>query len=267
MTNNLINSFIMIKKANALLMTVALVFGTLLTVNAQDDASSSKMWESIILSPDNKNLKVLQQNMRKHNQIYHKEGAHKATVYNISTGPNAGKIVWEMGPLKYADLDTRPSVGGHDEDWRDNVSPYIKKLNTIEYWREDTKLSNTDMLDDDNSKYPLLFIRYHEVVNGHGYSIDHLLNQISKTVKAMEGVNPWGVYSNQFRQGIDIGRHIATISFLKNWAELDEENTFKATFLKVHGANSWDAFLKGMNATFSNSWDEIWVYDKDMSGD
>ena len=256
----------MIKKCNLLLIMVAMVFGTVLTVNAQDN-SSYKMWESIILTPDNSKLKVLAENMRKHNQTYHKSGAHKATVFDISTGPNTGKIVWEMGPLTFADLDTRPSVGGHDEDWRDNIMPYIKKMNTREYWKEDAKLSNTSMLDGDNSKYPILYIRYNEVARGHGYSVDNLLKQISATIKALDGVNPWGMYDNQFRQGFDIGRHIATVGFNKNWAELDQDNNFKEVFLKLHGDNSWDAFQRGLEDTFQNSWDEIWVYNKAMSGD
>jgi hypothetical protein len=246
------------------LTTMLLLIST--TTFAQED-SSYQMWESITLTPDNSKLKVLAENMRKHNQTYHKSGAHKATVFNITTGPNAGKIVWEMGPLNFADLDTRPSVGGHDEDWRDNIMPYIKKMNTAEYWKEDAKLSNTSMLDGDNSKYPLLYIRYLEVARDHGYSVDNLLKQISETIKAMDGVNPWGVYDNQFRQGFDIGRHIATVSFMKNWAELDEDGNFKATFLKLHGANSWDAFQKGLADSYHNSWDEIWAYDKNMSGD
>ena len=83
----------------------------------------------------------------------------------------------------------------------------------------------------------------------------------------MDGVNPWGFYDNQFRQGYDIGRHIASVSFLKNWAELDDDDKFKETFLKVHGDDSWDAFQRGTSDSFHNTWDEIWVYDKNMSGD
>ena len=64
----------------------------------------------------------------------------------------------------------------------------------------------------------------------------------------------------------DIGRHIAWVSFLKNWAEFDDDSSFKDAFIKVHGENAWDPFLKGMDDTFSNSWDEIWVYDKELSG-
>ncbi len=248
------------------MIMVCIAFGAVFTINAQEDKSYA-MWEAIVITPDYTKLKVLGENMRKHNQKYHKEGPYKSTVFNINTGPNAGKIVWQMGPMMFAHNDSRPAEGGHDDDWRDNVMPYIKKFNTIEYWRADEKLNNTDMLDGDISKYPILYIRYHEVARGHGYSVNGLLEQISKTVKAMEGVNPWGVYDNQFRQGFDIGRHLATVSFLKNWAKLDEDNKFKETFLKVHGENSWDAFIDGMNDSFKNSWDEIWVYNKNLSGD
>ncbi len=255
----------MIKKCNSLLLMAAIVFGTMLTVHAQDE-SSYEMWEDIMLTPDNTKLKVLAENMRKHNQTYHNAGPHKSTVYNITTGPNAGKIIWEMGALTYPDLDTRPSVGGHDEDWRDNIDPYIKRTNTVEYWKGDAKLNNTDMLDGDNSKYPILFVRYYEVEPGQGYNIGTFFEKISAAIKALDGVNPWGVYYNEFLQG-DLGRHIAGFSFSPNWADFDRDVNFVETFEKLHGNNSWQRHVNLRNATFSNRWDEIWVYNKEMSGD
>ena len=90
---------------------VAIVFGTMITVKAQDESKDYKMWEDIMLTPDNTKLKVLQENMRKHNMTYHKEGPSKATVYNISSGPNAGNIIWEMGPMMYKHNDSRPGEG------------------------------------------------------------------------------------------------------------------------------------------------------------
>lgn len=255
----------MIKKSVSLLIMATIVFGAILTVNAQDDSSSNQIWESLMLTPDNTKLKVLGENMRKHNQTYHKDGPHKATVYNITSGPNSGKIIWEMGPLKYSDLDTRPSVGGHDADWRDKVMPYIKKMNTVEYWKEDTERSNTSMLDGDNSKYPILFVRYFEVNPGHGYTINRLFSQVKKTLESIDGVYPWGVYHNEFQQG-DLGRHIATVSFNKNWAEFGEDIKFVEAFEKIYGKNSWNTFIDMRNDTFSNRWDEVWVYDKAMSG-
>lgn len=256
----------MIKKIYLFLMMVALVLGTMLTVSAQDDSSSYNMWEDITITPDYTKLKVFGENMRKHNQTYHPEGTYKAFVFDIVTGPNTGKLVWIMGPITFSNLDGRPSAGGHDDDWRDNIMPYVKKMTNGEYWKQMDELSNVSMLDSDNSKYPILHLRYFEVEKGQGYNIDGLLKQMSEAVKAMEGENPWGLYSNEFRQGYAIGRHIAWISFHKNWAEFDDDNTFKESFINVHGDDAWQPFIRGMDDTFSDSWDEIWVYNKELSG-
>ncbi|MDU8885356.1 hypothetical protein RXV94_04225 [Yeosuana sp. MJ-SS3] len=255
----------MIKKSISLICLVAIVFSGLFTLNAQEDSDDYTMWEDIMLTPDNTKLKVLQDNMRKHNATYHKDGAFKAIVYNIASGPNAGNIIWEMGPMKYSHNDTRPGEGGHDADWRDNVMPYIKKIQTIEYWTADKKLNNTSMLDGDNSKYPIYFVRYYEVADGPSPGVNLFFERISKTVKALEGVNPWGVYYNQFRQG-DLGRHIATFGFYKNWAEFDKDLEWVETFNKVNGENSWQNQQDLYQANFKNTWDEIWVYNAHMSG-
>lgn len=232
---------------------------------SQEDAVEP-VWESFYITPDNTQLKALSEALSKHNKKYHAEGAHMARVYNVVSGPNIGKLIWQMGPLRFSDLDTRPSKGGHDEDWRDNVMPYVKKMSHGEYWKQDNRFNNTEMLDGDVSKTPILHIRFHEVARGHGYNLDGLLEQITKTVKAMDGDNPWGVYDNQFRQGYTIGRHLATVSFLKNWAEYDDDNNFKKTFMEIHGENSWESFIRGMDDALTNSWDEIWQYNAELSG-
>jgi len=254
----------MYKTPFSLLIMLALVLGSIGITNAQEE--ESPMWETIILTPDNTKLKILGENMRKHNQKYHNEGPYNAMVNNIVTGPNSGKMVWMMGPLKFAHLDSRPSTGGHDDDWRDNVMPYIKKATSGEYWTGDVKLSNTSSLTEDPADHPITFVRYLEVNEEHFHNFSAMLKKISETVKSMDGDNPWGIYYNQFRQGNDIGRHVASVSFYKNWAEFDEAPTFKQAYLKVHGDNSWDAFIRNMDQVLDNSWDEIWEYNKNLSG-
>lgn len=254
----------MIRSTVSLLAMVCLIFSAHFSLSAQDE-SNDYVLESIMMTPDYKNLKTLGENVRAHNSKYHKDGPHKAVVYNISTGPNAGSFIWMMGPTTYTHLDSRPSEKGHDEDWRDNVMPFIKKIHTVEFWKMDSKLSNMSMTDGDNSKYPVLFIRYSEIKDDKGPLSFNFLEMVSKTIKAMDGENPWGVYWNEFRQG-DLGRHVATVGFLKNWAEMDEDNDFKITFEKVHGKDKWDAFLDLGGDVFSNSWDEIWSYNAFMSG-
>ena len=255
----------MIKKPILLVCIVAMIFGNMFITKAQDDSKDYKMWEDIMLTPDNTKLKVLQENMRKHNITYHKDGPTKSTVYNISSGPNAGNIIWEMGPMMFKHNDMRPGEGAHDADWRDNVMPYIKKVQTIEYWTADKELNNTDMIEK-MSQYPISFVRYYEVVDGPAPGVKTFFERVSKTVKALDGVHPWGVYYNEFRQG-NLGRHIATFSFSPNWTEFDKDVNFVETFNKVNGKNSWQNQLDLYQVTFKNTWDEIWMYNAYMSGD
>jgi hypothetical protein len=255
----------MIKKSISQFLIVLIIVGANFSLNAQEDSKTYTMMESVMLTPDYTKLKVLGENMRAHNAKYHKEGPNKAVVYNITTGPNTGKIIWMMGPLMYSHLDSRPAEGGHDEDWRDNVMPFIKKIHTAEYWRLDGKLSNMSMMDGDNSKYPLIFVRYGEIDENHGYSLDSFFEMVGNTIKSMEGENPWGLYYNEFRQG-DLGRHLASVSFMKNWAELDDDNSFKDAFDKTIGKSKWQGFLDMSESIFTNSWDELWTYNAHMSG-
>lgn len=255
----------MIKKTISQFLVVLIVIGASFTLNAQEDSKDYVMLESILLTPDYTKLKVLGENMRTHNAKYHKDGPYQASVYNISTGPNTGKLVWMMGPLKYTHLDSRPEGDGHDEDWRDNVMPYIKKIHTGEYWKMDSKVSNMSMMDGDGNKYPLVLVRYGEVDEDHGYALNSFFEMVGKTVKAMDGENPWGLYDNEFIQG-DLGRHIASVSFYKNWAEFDKEDTFKDTFNKTIGKDKWGDFIEMSQSIFSNRWDEMWSYDAHMSG-
>ncbi|MEH6537668.1 MAG: hypothetical protein V7719_14810 [Psychroserpens sp.] len=250
--------------ASVLMLTMVFAFST--TVNAQE-SEDYNMWEDMMFTPDYTQLKTLGTNMRKHNETYHKEGPYNAMVYNITTGPNAGKMIWQMGSMMFKHNDTRPSDGGHDEDWRDNVMPYIKKIHTVEYWSEDAKKSNVSMLAGEEVTHPILFIRYFEIEEGHGYTMNNHFKQVSETLKSMEGDNPWGLYYNDFLQG-DLGRHVATVSFYKNWAEFDKDGpSFKDAYEKLYGENSWDTFLDTRDDTFSNRWDEVWEYNKNLSGD
>lgn len=252
------------KTIQSFILIFLFILSPIVSLQAQED-SEYAMWESFYITPDNTKLKALGEAMAKHNKKYHKEGPYSASVYNVVTGPNTGKLVWRMGPLNYSHLDGRPSADGHDEDWRDNVMPNIKKLSTGEYWKQDNKFSNTSMLEGADP-VNILHVRFWEVEKGKGYQIDHLFQQISNAVKDMDGENPWGVYYNEFRQGYRIGRHIATVMFLDNWAEYDEDDNFKEHFVKVNGENSWKAFDEGMSETFSNSWDEVQEYNATLSG-
>lgn len=262
---NQLNFKIMIKKIIASLMMLVMILGVSFQSDAQESEDYS-MWQTVMLTPDYTNLKVLGENMRKHNQTYHAEGHLNATVYNITTGPNAGSMIWQMGPMMFKHNDSRPE-GAHDIDWRDNIMPYVKKIHTIEYWTQDDELSNTSTIAGDISGYPILFVRFMELEDDGQFLMKDFFKKISATIKSMPGENPWGLYYNEFIQG-DLGRHVATVGFNKNWTEFDEDGpNFKEAFEKLHGENSFENFLDTRDMLFEDTFDEIWVYNKELSGD
>ena len=89
------------KKVLTFLMITLFILGPVSILQGQEETSYA-MWESMYVTPDNTKLKALGEAMSKHNKKYHKEGPFMATVYNVVSGPNTGKLVWQMGPLNYS---------------------------------------------------------------------------------------------------------------------------------------------------------------------
>mgnify|MGYP001819501721 CR=1 FL=1 len=223
---------------------------------AQDD--SYTMLESIILTPNGEDNEKLMEAMKAHNSKFHNTAPYTASVWAISTGPNAGKLVWMMGPLTYSHLDNRPSGDDHDNDWA-NVTKHLDHMGTVEYWKRDDKLSvNTTP-----EPSPMIYVRIWEVNEKYGFLVDGLLKQASEAVAAMEGNLEWGVWDNEFRQG-NHGRHLATVSSMKNWAELDKDYKFMEAFKKVHGDDAWIPFQRTGELAWRNSYDEIWTLMPEM---
>lgn len=236
------------------LLVVALTF----TISAQDDGYV--MYETVRMQPNTSNLAGLKKAMTEHNKTYHKDGPYTALVWNISTGPDIGKIVWMMGPCTFADLDSRPA-GEHDEHWANEVLPHIRNSRNGEYWRQDANKSY--MI---GAQSPMVYIRYLEIAENQGYRSQGLLTKMSEAVKAEDGGNPWSVYYNEFMQGEKIGRHIALVYGMNSWSELDEPGSMRETYESHHGENTWIAFNRQWREVFSDSWDEIWTLNTAMSG-
>lgn len=232
-----------------------------LDIVAQEEQSEDVIYQSVLLTPDNTQLEAFQEAMAEHNQTFHNEpGPYHSNVWSISTGPNAGKILWTMGPLNsYAQLDDRPS-GDHDDHWQNVVMPTVKDTETVEYWRLDQELSNAVEGD-----YSIAFVRIHKINSKYGFLVPDALKKLSETIKALEENPSWAVYDNEFIQG-DLGRHIATMSFHNSMAEIDEEWDFRDTFEEVYSRGDWDRWTRTMDHIMEDQYDEIWVLLPELSG-
>jgi len=79
------------KKVLTFFMLTLFILGPISILQGQEEASYA-LWESMYITPDNTKLKDLGEAMSKNNKKYHKEGPYMATVYNVVTGPNMGKL-------------------------------------------------------------------------------------------------------------------------------------------------------------------------------
>lgn len=227
---------------------------------AQDD-KDYVMFETMYLTPHHTADGAFGKAMAAHNKKYHSEGFRTVNVYHINSGPNVGKFQWVMGPCKFSDFDEGRGEG-HNEDWAKNVMPHVKKQESGEYWKMDTKLSTVKPLGPDRPPYKMLFVRYHTVNDNVGYDMRNFLETISAVQK--ERGKPWGVFYNEFQQG-DLGRHIATISYYNSWTEFDEETGFREAYEKLYGDN-WVDFWNQVQNVWKDTWDEIWVHSAELSG-
>lgn len=228
---------------------------------AQEEGQEDVIYEAVLLTPDHTQLEAFQEAMAEHNQTFHNEqGPYHSNVWAVSTGPNAGKMIWTMGPLSsYAQLDNRPS-GEHDDHWQNVVMPTVKSTETVEYWKLNQEWSNPVEGD-----YSMAYVRLHTINSKYGFLFNDAMEKLSGTIKALDENPAFYTYVNEFQQG-DIGRHVATMSFHNNMASLDDDWDFRDTFEEIYSRGDWDRWTRTMDLVMENQYDEIWVLVPELSG-
>lgn len=242
---------------------VALIFTS--SVLAEETKAYTQ-FDTFRFTVNNKDAKKLTSNMRSHIKKYHVTGALKTKIYNVTYGANTNELIWVMGPISYAEFDSRPDDKKHDDDWADNINPYIISYNQSEIWRimDGLMINNIDEKAADPEKY---IARYLTVNSDQEEEVIHyLLNQIKATLNKTGKVNYWSVMSNQFIQGNTNGRHLMAISSMNSWAELDDDWEFSKHFEALYGKGSYKAFRASYDHTFKNQWQEVIEVNKEMSG-
>jgi len=247
------------KKIITLLVT--LIFTSSISA---EDAKSYTQFDTFRFSVSGKNVKKLTKNMRKHIKKYHGEGAYYTRVFNVTSGEDVGKFVWVMGPTTFAEMDARPEDEDHDDDWADNIDPYLASYEHGEFWRTEEGLV-IDNTPKDAGEPKFYNSRYFTVNAGEGERINGFFKQVKETLDKIGKTRFWAVMDNQFVQGNLNGRHMMAITAHDLWAVFDEDRKFEENFEAVHGEGSFKKFLTDYDEIFKNSWEEIIMINKEMS--
>jgi len=219
------------------------------------------MFESIYLDPNMDQLKQLGDNMKSHNNKYHSQDPYRASVWNVLTGKNSGKLAWIMGPCTFTDLDNRPSDGGHDEDWRDNVMTHIDKMSDGAYWR----LMDGFSYQPENLTPKVMWARYVDVKRGKWDEFEHLMTTIMKNYETNNFGHSMGLYENVVNDGS--GRDVAIVWQYENYSYLDQNLEFSQKYEEIYGDNSWRDFMEAIYDYTESVQDELFEVMPAMSAD
>lgn len=247
------------------ILTLMVVLFFTYSVTAEE-VKAYTQWDTFRFTINNQNAKEFTKNIRAHINKYHVKDPYKTTIYSVSYGPDANDLIWVMGPVSFSELDARPDDKQHDQDWSDNINPYITSYNQSEIWRnmEGLVINNLDK----DSKKPEKFSARYLTVNAdqEPETVKYLLTQVKETLIKIGKVKYWAVMENMFIQGNVNGRHLMGLSSMESWAEIDEDWEFAKHFEELYGKDSYKAFRANYSKVIKNQWHEIITVNKEMSG-
>lgn len=221
------------------------------------------VFETANLVPNPAQITQFEKGLAEHNKKFHGEGPYGVRVYWVANGPNTGSYHWSMGPFPWSSLDSRPEQkDGHDKDWNTNVAPYTTTGSGAQsYWRSHPELS----------RFPKDFtiknmaVDYWDIKRGKYEEAIKLVEKINKVYAEKSPNDIYGIYTNEFMSTKE-GRDLAVISFFDKSAWLGQDNGIAKKYNEVHGAGSWDQFLKDWMEVTNGGETEIWIFRPDLSG-
>jgi hypothetical protein len=232
----------------------------LVPILAFGQSSDYAMFENFYFTPMNGHAADLQKALSAHNQKYHPAGDYAAQVYSVLNGPNAGKLIWSMGPTTWTKIESRPTEEGHDSDWDENVSIHIESYDATEFYKMDEDLSRITGPFDLN----VLRIWTVDIGDGHKHHFDVLMKRIKEVNDASDSEVPFGVYRRQLSGSH--GMDVVLVWFVESLAYFDQDSDFAERYEAVHGEGAMDILIDDWNAITDRVDMEIWRFMPDMSG-
>ncbi|MCF4102533.1 hypothetical protein L1I30_12730 [Gillisia sp. M10.2A] len=218
--------------------------------------------ENAMLTAAPAKIQQFESGIAAHNKKFHASGPYGARVYWISNGPNVGKYIWVMGPLTWSAFDSRPAAeNGHDADWNMNVLPYILPESDQTYWKFESGLSNFSQ----GFTIKNLLVDMYDIKRFQKEKVMKMMEKIKKVMVEKFPEETYGMYTNILPSTKD-GRDLAYVSFFEKSAWMGEDGKFPEKYNEVHGAGSFESFLKEWGEVSQGQQSELWIFRPDLSG-
>jgi len=235
-----------------------LIIVVLLTATFSFSQEKYMMFENTYLFVKPGMEKEFSKAMASHNKEFHADGPYHASIWMVTGGIYSGAIVNSMGPLTFTDLDSRPNSTEHNEDWMENVMPYIEKVAETGYWKRNDKCS----YDPEDIMYSKILITVYDIEKWQYYRFKDVMQKVAEVYKAEESEHSHSLYFPAFDMAH--GRDAATVWGFDEYSVFDEDWKFKEMYEKEHGEGSWQLVLDEYRAVVENSVEEIWTIAPDM---
>jgi hypothetical protein len=217
------------------------------------------IYETIYLNPKTESLKDLGERMKAHNQKYHATPPYNASVWRVLTGERSGDMLWIMGPFTFADLDSRPSAGGHDDDWSGKVLPLTHGMHDGYYWKLIPEFAYNPYED---YRGKVMRVRTLDIKPGKMDEFRREMSLIFEVVNENKLDNSFSIFNNMANDG---ERDVALVWQFENYAYMDRDNEFSKKYEAMHGDNSWNHFQEAMRDIVENGSDELLEVIPEMS--
>lgn len=240
---------------------VTLAAAFMLIVTFSFSQKDYQMWETTYITPKAEKMAELKKGMAEHNKKFHNDGPYLAHVWNIYAGYREGEWLWAMGPCTWTHLDDRPDSKEHNEDWQNNVVPYVEKFGGSQYWKLNAEVSTPVEGEPEQNK--ALWTAY-DLKPFEGYRFIEMLRKVKKVYDEKSYPHSMFVYEAELDDGS--GRDVLIGWYFEKYAWFDRDSKFWRDYEEVHGEGTWRLFMEEFRDVVKGQTDQLAEFQKELSG-
>lgn len=188
---------------------------------------------------------AFQESWKAHLQKFHNK-EDKRTVYEVTSGPDAGSFIIVEGPFSYADMDQeKPNAKEHSLDLEKNFSPKVEGGNTNAIFRWADTLSHNGAI-----KAEKFLVTVTQLKDG---KLPEYLSELRRAQIVGTNLKSPFSYNVLVKQQAGSSPMVVTIRNLKDgFKELETnyfnlpQNGFRDEYVKEFGQEAWDNRVKLM---------------------
>ncbi|MBL7473624.1 hypothetical protein [Robertkochia sediminum] len=233
------------------------------TAALAQEQTPTVVFDQIMVTPHPEKVMQFHKAVAEHNKQFHTDAPRQVAVYQIMTGPNTGKYIWNLGPCTWQELDERPMDTGHNEHWVNNVTPTLTTEAHGTFWQYHPEFSNIS----NNFKLNMLSITFYDVKRGIGNfdKIKAVMERFTQLYREKYPEDMFGIYTNVMGSTKE-GRDLAIVGFLNNYADMASENPdVPEKYDAMFGKESYEKDLQTWMENMEGSASEMWLFMPELS--